>query len=304
MIFIFFLIKRLGEAKSNEKSLEDIIESLAEEIDLNSKKYKSELHEKECEIFYRTEENKLLLYNLNNSKLEREENEKVITEKDNLIENLNSGIKKYKKLAEKTINLQKKSDKLDAKYKRKIEEFKKYCEREMDRIQDSTLALDAKYQRFNQLAENSKEILKDFDDVANTDESLFGWNLSSFFYNLHDGKKFRKANYDKIELASKIDYMCTIKSVHTPGKTYQTTARSCTCESFKRDRKPCKHMIYVALLLGFISKKDEDFKKSYNNLSKIVLQLDKERIRLKAVKNPKYEESKEIRFLKDITTTN
>lgn len=75
-----------------------------------------------------------------------------------------------------------------------------------------------------------------------------------------------KAQAERLERAVehdiKLKYFVTKKGfaygtalvVGTQGDKYKVSLKSCQCEDFKRRHKPCKHMYFLAVNLGFIDK--------------------------------------------------
>lgn len=60
----------------------------------------------------------------------------------------------------------------------------------------------------------------------------------------------------------------------TTGEVYDVTLTSCTCESFKRDNTPCKHMYSLAYSLGVMTPKVTKIVKSYEQEEKEIFMLE------------------------------
>lgn len=61
-----------------------------------------------------------------------------------------------------------------------------------------------------------------------------------------------RARTEPMEIAEYCDDLCTVAKITNKetGRSYITTEASCECEDFRKNGKPCKHMIFLALQTG------------------------------------------------------
>ncbi len=101
-------------------------------------------------------------------------------------------------------------------------------------------------------------------------QKLFKYSLISALQEPQQIQKYKRAYFTNFQILNMAQLEELVFEIVSGDNTYHTSLRSCDCESFKfqtvEQKKPCKHMVHLALRLGFLSNSSE-LQEAYKRLA-------------------------------------